>query len=102
MKEIKAIIRTTKLEKVVEALQSIKDLPGCIVSHVHGYGASTGHEAAEFTKLEIVVDDAAVSKVLTSIRENAYTGNTGDGKIFVISCADAVRIKDGKRGKAAL
>lgn len=102
MKEIKAIIRTMKLEKVVGALQAIKGLPGCIVSHVHGYGRSTGHDAAEFTKLEVVVNDAAVAEVLKVIRENAHTGNAGDGKVFVIECVDAVRIKDAKRGAAAL
>lgn len=102
MKEIKAIIRTTKVEKVVGALQAIKGLPGCIVSHVHGYGHSTGHDAAEFAKLEVVVDDASLPKVVKTIRESACTGNAGDGKIFVIECVDAIRIKDGKRGKAAL
>ena len=104
MKEIKAVIRPSKLDPVLEALQRIKNLPGCIVSHVHGYGRSadrdTGShlEPADFAKLEIVVDERLVKKVLAAVLENAHTGSPGDGKIFVIECADAVGIRTGKSG----
>lgn len=108
MKEIKAIIRPSKLESVLDALQPIKDLPGCIVSQVQGYGRSAGRstdtpmEPAEFAKLEIVVDDRLVKKVVAAIVENAHTGNPGDGKVFIIECPGAVWIRTGKSGKAAL
>ncbi len=108
MKEVKALIRPSKLDGVLEALQRIRDLPGCIVSHVHGYGRSTGRgtntplESADFVKLEIVVGERLLQNVLAAIQENAHTGNPGDGKIFVIECSDAVRIRTGKSGKAAL
>lgn len=108
MKEIKALIRPSKLDGVLAALQRIKDLPGCIVSHVHGYGRSSGHgtdsplEPADFAKLEIVVGERLLQKVLAAILENSRTGNPGDGKIFVIECSDAVWIRTGKSGKAAL
>jgi nitrogen regulatory protein P-II 1 len=108
VKEIKAIIRPSKLESVLEALQSVKNLPGCIVSQVQGYGRSAGMsvdapmEPAEFAKLEIVVDDRLVKKVVMAIVGNARTGNPGDGKVFIIECPDAVWIRTGKSGKAAL
>lgn len=108
MKEIKAVIRPSRLDGVLEALQRIKDLPGCIVSRVQGYGRSAGHgmdtplEPADFVKLEIVVGEQTLPKVLAAILENARTGNPGDGKIFIIECSDAVWIRTGKSGKAAL
>lgn len=108
MKEIKALIRPAKLDGVLEALQRIKGLPGCIVSQVHGYGRSAGRgtdsplEPADFAKLEIVVGEPLVQKVLGAILENSRTGNPGDGKIFVIECLDAVKIRTGKSGKSAL
>ena len=108
MKEVKALIRPSKLESVLEALQRIKDLPGCIVSRVQGYGRSSGRgtdsplEPAEFAKLELVVNERMVPKVLNAIVENSRTGNPGDGKVFLIECADAVWIRTGKSGKAAL
>lgn len=108
MKEIKALIRPSKLDGVIEALQGIDGLPGCVVSHVHGYGRSSGQtahsplEPVDFAKLEIVVGERLVAKVLAAIRKNARTGNPGDGKIFVIECSDAVGVRSGKSGRAAL
>ena len=108
MKEIKAIIQTSMLDKVLLALHAIKGLPGCTVSHVHGYQKSdtgTPEEALEpdeRTKLEIVVKDADEKKVVDAIVRTARTGGPGDGKIFVVDCQEVVAIRTGKRGSAAV
>ena len=108
MKEIKAIIQTAVLENVLRALRGMKGLPGCTVSRVHGYQRSDGVsdegtlEPDERTKLEIVVRNSDAQKVVSAIAKNARTGSPGDGKIFVIACVDAMRIRTGERGEAAL
>lgn len=108
MKEIKAIIQTSRLEKVLLALHAIKGLPGCTVSHVHGYRRSDGDsaeetlESAERTKLELVVKDADAKKVVETIVSRARTGGPGDGKVFVMDCEEVVAIRTGKRGAAAV
>ena len=108
MKEIKAIIQPTVLDKVLMALHQIKGLPGSTVSQVHGHRRADGteHEHAleydERAKLEIVVKDADVKRVVEVIRKNAQTGSKGDGKIFVIDCADVVRIRTDQRGDDAI
>jgi nitrogen regulatory protein P-II 2 len=107
MKEIKAIIKPFVLDKVLEALHAIKGLPGCITSEVNAYGRSpkngdTTFEADSMVKLEIVVSDGAVAKVVAAIVKHARTGSKGDGKIFVIEANDAVAIRTGKKGKDAL
>lgn len=108
MKEIKAIIQTAVLDKVLRALHDMKGLPGCTVSHIHGYqksdGALTGGEPEheERSKLEIVVKDADAKKVVETIVKNARTGGPGDGKIFVMNCVEVVAIRTGKRGDAAV
>lgn len=109
MKEIKAIIQPFMLDKVLEALHEIAGLPGCTLSQVRGYARSKAHQSgeadlgfAERTKLEIVVADTLVKKVVETVRTSARTGNTGDGKIFIIECADAVHIGTGKHGETGL
>ena len=109
MKEIKAIIQPFMLDKVLEALHEIAGLPGCTVSQVRGYSRSKprkpGEEDlgfAERVKLEIVVPEKLVKSVVEIVRTSAHTGNKGDGKIFVIECADAVHIRTGKRGETRL
>lgn len=108
MKEIKAIIQTSVLDKVLLALHAMKGLPGCTVSHVHGYPRSDGGppedtlESDERTKLEIVVKDADEKKVIEAIVNSARTGGPGDGKIFVMNCEEVVAIRTGKRGGAAV
>lgn len=108
MKEIKAIIQTSMLDKVLLALHAMKGLPGCTVSHVHGYHRSDGGAAEEAlaseerTKLEIVVKDADEKKVVEVIMKNARTGGPGDGKIFVMECSEVVAIRTGKRGDSAV
>ena len=109
MKEIKAIIKPNMLQQVLYALHEIEGLPGCIVSQVQTYGrssakgeASEGLEPVQGAKLEIVVSESMVPKVMNAIQKNAHTGNKGDGKIFVIECKDAVRIRTGERGREAI
>jgi nitrogen regulatory protein PII len=108
VKEIKAIIQTSRLEKVLLALHKMRGLPGCTVSHVHGYGKSDGGSVQELpeweerTKLEIVVKDSDAKKVVAAIVENAHSGGPGDGKIFVMNCEEIVSIRSGKRGSGAL
>jgi len=108
VKEIKAIIQTSRLERVLLALHEMKGLPGCTVSHVHGYRKSDGGpaeetlESEERTKLEIVVKDSDRKKVIETIIKNARTGGPGDGKIFVMNCEEVVAIRTGKRGEGAI
>lgn len=108
MKEIKAIIQTSRLEKLLLALHEMKGLPGCTVSHVHGYRKSDSGpaeealESEERTKLEIVVKDSDQKKVIDLIITHARTGGPGDGKIFIMNCEEVVAIRTGRRGSAAV
>lgn len=107
MKEIKAIIQSAVLDKVLRALHDMKGLPGCTASHVHGYQRSGGNSEEslnydERSKLEIVVKDSDAKKVVETIVKNASTGGPGDGKIFIIDCEEVVSIRTGKRGDAAV
>lgn len=113
MKEIKAIIQPFVVSKVVEALQRIQDLPGITVSDVWGFGQGRALNApdklseaamgcAKKSKLEIVVPDELAEGVVQAIREHAHTGNPGDGKIFVHTVDDVIRIRTGERGEGAI
>jgi nitrogen regulatory protein PII len=108
MKKIEAIIKPFKLDDVKEALNEI-GIQGMTVSEVKGYGRQKGHKevyrGAEYVvdfipkiKLEIVVDAGRVEQVVTKIRESAYTGKIGDGKIFVLEVDQAVRVRTGETG----
>lgn len=112
MKLIKAIIKPFKLDDVREALSEI-GVTGITVSEVKGFGRQKGHtelyRGAEYVvdflpkvKIETVVDDAAVDKVIEAIRSAANTGKIGDGKIFVLNVEQAVRIRTGESGSEAL
>lgn len=107
MKEIKAIIQSSALDRVLLALHGMKGLPGCTVSHVHGYRRAGGPpeealQREERTKLEMVVKDSDAKNVVDAIVKSARTGSPGDGKIFVIDCAEVVRIRTGERGNKAI
>lgn len=113
MKEIKALIQPFMLEHVCDALQAIEGLPGLTVSQVMGWGKTRaaeakdkvqdgGHAFARKTKVEIVVPDELVDRVVEAIATAARTGNIGDGKIFVHDLVDAVKIRTGERGPAAI
>lgn len=113
MKEIKAIIRPFKLLEVTEALQKIEGLPGVTVSEIKGFGKSRAknakdkivYELVEFIpriKLEIVVVDEMAEEVVNLIQKYSHTGNSGDGKIFVVNVEDAVKIRTNERGIEAI
>lgn len=111
MKKIEAIIKPFKLDEVREALSEV-GISGLTVTEVKGFGRQKGHtelyRGAEYVvdflpkiKIEIVVHDEALEKVLQAI-DVARTGEIGDGKIFIYDVLDAIRIRTGERGPAAL
>jgi len=100
MQEIKAIIRTDRLQDVVDALHALPNMPGVTVSTVRGFGrrmSGTGAGAfdeTDFTKLEAVVDDDTVRSVIDTIVQHARTGGPDDGRIFVMPVLQAIRIRE--------
>ena len=112
MKKVEAIIKPHKLEDVKEALTSI-GVSGMSVTEIKGFGKQKGHtelyRGAEYVidfipklKIEVVVPDELVEKVVEAIIKAAKTGKIGDGKIFIIPVEDAIRIRTGERGDRAL
>ena len=112
MKKIEAIVKPFKLEELKEALQEI-GVVGMTVSEVKGFGSQKGHtelyRGAEYKidfvskiKIEIAVSEEKLEQVLDCIRETAFTGKIGDGKIFVLPLDDAIRIRTGESGEEAL
>ncbi len=112
MKKIEAIVKPSKLQEVKEAL-SAAGCPGLTVTEVKGFGRQKGHteiyRGAEYVvefqpkvKIEVVVDDDHLEKAVKAILDTAATGNIGDGKIFVLPVEEAVRIRTGESGSAAL
>jgi nitrogen regulatory protein P-II 1 len=112
MKKIEAVIKPFKLDEVKEALHEI-GVQGMTVTEVKGFGRQKGHtelyRGAEYVvdflpkiKLDIVVADDLVDKVVDAIASAANTGRIGDGKIFVIPIEEAVRIRTGERGSDAV
>ncbi len=112
MKRIEAIIRPERLPAVKSALEEI-DYGGMTISEVKGHGKQKGiveqwrgrQYRVEFLPklwLLMVVDDDHAEKVIDTIRENAATGEVGDGKIFVSTVDDVIRVRTGERGKTAV
>lgn len=112
MKKIEAIIRPFKLDEVKEALVE-EGIRGLTISEVRGYGRQKGHTETyrgseyqiEFIpkiKIEIVVDDSILEKVVDAILRTAKTGQVGDGKIFIYDVADVIRIRTEESGNQAL
>lgn len=112
MKKVEAIIKPFKLDEVREALAAA-GVQGMTVTEVKGFGRQRGHSelyrGAEYVvdflpkvKLEIVVDDQQVHQVVESLESAAKTGRIGDGKIFVTSVDEVVRIRTGERGPSAI
>jgi nitrogen regulatory protein P-II 1 len=112
MKKIEAIIKPFKLDEVKQALTR-SGIVGMTVSEVRGFGRQKGHtelyRGAEYTvgflpkvKVEIVVPDERLAEALEAISKGAWTGTIGDGKIFVTEVQEAIRIRTGERGDAAL
>ena len=112
MKLIMAIIKPTKLDAVREALTEI-GVQGLTASEVSGFGRQKGHteiyRGAEYAinfvpkiKIELVIDDGQLEETINAIRNTANTEHIGDGKIFVLDVAQAVRIRTGETGVEAL
>ena len=112
MKKIEAIIKPFKLDEVKEALSEL-GVKGMTVSDVKGFGRQKGHKeiyrGAEYVvdfipkvKIELVVDDDIAPKVMETIISSAKTGKIGDGKIFVTTIDEVIRIRTGERGKDAI
>jgi nitrogen regulatory protein PII len=112
MKKVEAIIKPFKLDDVKEALKDI-GVQGLTVTEVKGFGRQKGHtelyRGAEYVidflpkiKLEIIVDDDIVPKVIDVIMDSARTGKIGDGKIFVLPMEEIIRIRTGERGIDAI
>lgn len=105
MKEIKAFIRPQMLDAVIDALESRPDTPGLTVSEVRGWGHVAGEQTPRLTervKLEIVVADEDVAEVTAMIADRARTGHPGDGKIFVSTVDDGIRVRTGERGRSVV
>lgn len=112
MKQIVAIIKPFKLDEVREALADV-GVHGLTVIEVKGFGRQKGHtelyRGAEYVvdflpklKIETVVSDDIVEQCIDAIREAAFTGKIGDGKIFVFDVEQVVRIRTGETGEAAI
>ena len=112
MKQITAIIKPFKLEEVREALADV-GVSGLTVTEVKGFGRQKGHtelyRGAEYVvdflpkvKIEAAVDDAILDRVVEAIEGAARTGKIGDGKIFVTTLEQVLRIRTGETGKDAL
>ena len=112
MKLVTAVIKPFKLDDVREALSEI-GMQGITVTEVKGFGRQKGHtelyRGAEYVvdflpkvKIEVAIDDDQVDSVVEAISKAANTGKIGDGKIFVVTLEQAVRIRTGETGSEAL
>ncbi len=112
MKKIEAIIKPFKLDEVKKGLSQV-GVKGMTITEVKGFGRQRGHKevyrGAEYQvdfvakiKVEIAADSAMVPDIVKVIQQEAYTGDIGDGKIFVTPIEEAVRIRTGESGKDAL
>ncbi|MEH6527846.1 MAG: P-II family nitrogen regulator [Sneathiella sp.] len=112
MKKIEAIIKPFKLDEVKEALHEV-GLQGITVTEAKGFGRQKGHtelyRGAEYVvdflpkvKIEIVLEDALVERALEAIQQAARTGRIGDGKIFVSTVEEVIRIRTGEKGAEAI
>jgi nitrogen regulatory protein P-II 1 len=112
MKKIEAIIKPFKLDEVKDALNAL-GVQGMTVTEVKGFGRQKGHvelyRGAEYEisfipkiKIELVVADSILEKVLATIQEKAKSGKIGDGKIFVSKVEEVIRIRTGEKGEIAI
>ena len=112
MRKVEAIIKPFKLDEVKDQLNEI-GVKGITVSEVKGFGRQKGHaelyRGAEYIvdflpkiKLEVIVSDELVDDVINAVTKSAQTGRIGDGKIFVTSLEDTIRIRTGERGEEAI
>ena len=112
MKKIEAIIKPFKLEEVKEALHEV-GIQGITVTEAKGFGRQKGHtelyRGAEYVvdflpkvKVEVVMEDAMVERAIEAIQQAAHTGRIGDGKIFVSTVEEAIRIRTSETGADAI
>jgi nitrogen regulatory protein P-II 1 len=112
MKKVEAIIKPFKLDEVKEALHEV-GIQGITVTEAKGFGRQKGHtelyRGAEYVvdflpkvKIEVVMDDALVERAIEAIQQAAHTGRIGDGKIFVTTVDEAIRIRTGEKGIDAI
>ena len=112
MKKIEAVVQPHKMEEVREALKDI-GVDGMTISDVRGHGRQKGHREVyrgqEYTvdllpkvKVEVVAPDSRVEAIVKALSDAARTGKLGDGKIFISSVEDAIRIRNNDRGEGAL
>lgn len=112
MKKIEAIIKPFKLDEVKEALHEV-GLQGITVLEAKGFGRQKGHtelyRGAEYVvdflpkvKIEVVVDDEQVEQAVEAIQQAAHTGRIGDGKIFISTIDEVIRVRTGERGRDAI
>ncbi len=112
MKKVEAIIKPFKLDEVKEALHEV-GIQGITVTEAKGFGRQKGHtelyRGAEYVvdflptvKIEVVREDALVERAVEAIQQAAHTGRIGDGKIFVSTIDEAIRIRTGEKGKDAI
>ena len=113
MKEIKAIIQPFMLSRVINALKEMEGLPGVTVSEVQGFGRGQAANAAEKVihdsieyakkaKLEIVLPDHQVEEVVRVLEKSAHTGRMGDGKIFISTVDEVIKIRTHQKGEQAI
>lgn len=113
MKEIKAYIKPHKLSRITLALHKVEGLTGMSVVDVRGFGRGRGKDAPHrivddlvdyvpHVKIEIVCTDELVEEIVSIIENEAHTGLKGDGKIYISTIDDAVRIQTGERGEVAV
>jgi len=113
MKEIKAVIQPFMLSKVINALKELEGLPGVTVSEVKGFGKERAANAlekiveesidyAKKSKLEIVVPDHLVEQVAQIIETHSHTGRPGDGKIFISTVDEVIKIRTHEKGEKAI
>jgi nitrogen regulatory protein P-II 1 len=112
MKKIEAVIKPFKLDEVKSALHEV-GVTGLTVAEIRGFGRQKGHtevyRGAEYVvdflpkmKIEVIVDDALMNRAVEAIMLAARTDKIGDGKIFVSSIEEAIRIRTGERGPDAI
>jgi len=112
VKKVECIIRPFKLDDVKEALREA-GVQGMTVGEVRGFGRQKGHtelyRGSEYTiefipklRVEVVIDDADLERVVEAVLQAASTGKIGDGKIFVYNVEEAIRIRTGERGPSAV
>ena len=112
MKKIEAIIKPFKLDEVKEALHEV-GVKGLTVFEAKGFGRQKGHtelyRGAEYTvdflpkvKVEVIVEDNMMERSVEAIKRAAFTGRIGDGKIFVYSIEEAIRIRTSEKGNEAI